>query len=84
MTAELEPHEPSDRRERARPPSGPPLFELEAAAQASTPEIVTGVKCASGGFHIGNHLKCSAYRRIIIRVIQQCERPSVQFLFYEL
>lgn len=46
MTAEVEPHEPSDRRERARPASGAP-FELEAVAEASTPEIVTEVKCAS-------------------------------------
>jgi hypothetical protein len=38
MTVELEPHEPSDRRERARPSSEAP-FELEAAAEPSTPEI---------------------------------------------
>jgi hypothetical protein len=48
MTAELEPHEPSDRRERARPGSGAPLFQLEVAAEASTPEIVRDEKCASG------------------------------------
>lgn len=47
MTAELEPHEPSDRRERARPGSGAPLFELEAVAEASTPEIFTDVECSS-------------------------------------
>jgi hypothetical protein len=46
MMAELEPHEPSDRRERARPTSGAP-FELEAVAEASTPETITDVKCAS-------------------------------------
>jgi hypothetical protein len=47
MTAELEPHEPSDRRERARPGSGAPLFELEVDTEASTPEIVRDEKCAS-------------------------------------
>lgn len=44
LTAELELHEPSDRRERARPSSGAP-FELEAVVEASTPEIITEVKC---------------------------------------
>lgn len=47
MTAEFEPQEPSDRRERARPGSGAPLLELEAVAEASTPETITDVKCAS-------------------------------------